>query len=129
MKVLHGPLVLLGQLLQALSLGQRPLQPLNATEGVVLGLVKDLLGLEEAEHLLLSVQSLLGVEQFGQLVDINVRLRTLLGEQLGTLRARGLEGLDPVRRRRRHDGVRVEGGMKKEANVGRESIIILWGPR
>jgi hypothetical protein len=89
--------------LQALGLGQRPLQPLDATEAVVLGLVEDLLGLEQAQKLLLTVKSLLGVKQFGQLVDINVRLRTLLGEQLGTLRARRLEGLDPVRRRRRHD--------------------------
>jgi hypothetical protein len=55
MELLHGPLVLLSQLLQALGLGQRSLKTLNATEGVVLGLVEDLLRLEELHQLVLTL--------------------------------------------------------------------------
>lgn len=60
-QLLHGPLVLLGQLLQALSLGQRPLQPLDTAQGVILRLVKDLLRLEHLDQLVLKLQMLLGV--------------------------------------------------------------------
>lgn len=101
-QLLHGPLVLLSQLLQALGLGQRPLQPLDPAEGVVLGLVKDLLRLENLQHLLLARQHLLRVQQLGQLLDVHIGLRPLLGEQLGTLGARRLQSLDPVWRRGWH---------------------------
>lgn len=101
-QVLHGPLVLLSQLLQALSLGQRPLQPLDTTQGVILGLVEHLLRLEHLDQLVLTLQSLLGVQQLGELLNVDIGLSALLGEQLGTLRASRLQSLDPIWRWRWH---------------------------
>lgn len=46
---LCSPLVLLSQLLKALGLSQRPLEPVHTTEGVVLGLVEHLLGLQQRQ--------------------------------------------------------------------------------
>lgn len=121
-QVLHGPLVLLRQLLQALSFGQRPLQPLDTTQGVVLGLVEHLLRLEHLDQLVLTLQSLLGVQQLGELLDVDIGLSALLGEQLGTLRASRLERLDPIWWWRWHCMCVVveKGGMCRIRRMGEE---------
>lgn len=101
--LLLGPVELLAQLLQAFATGEGALDALGAAGGVVLGLVKDRLGGEDPHQAVLRLEGLLGVQQFGQFVDIDVGLGTLLLEQFGTLGARRLERLHPGGGRRRHD--------------------------
>ena len=97
------------QLLQPFPLGQRPLDPLHAAQRVVLRLVKDLLLLQDLQHLLLPLQNLLGLQQLRQLVHIDSRLGTFLCQQFRALGAGGLQSLDPGGRRTRHDFSRMGG--------------------
>ena len=99
---LWRPIVLNGQLLQSLSLGQRTLDALDTAHGVILRLVKDLLALQNVQDLLLPVDIGLGMQQFGELLYGDIGLGALVLEQFRALRAGGLQSLDPGGRRIRH---------------------------
>lgn len=92
-----GPLVLDLQLLQPLRPRQRRLKSLNSAGKVILGLVEDLLSLENVQYLGLPVEDLLSEKEVGKLLNRNIGLITLLLEEFGSLRARGLEGFHPGR--------------------------------
>lgn len=96
LKLLGGPLVLLGELLQALAAGQGGQDAVLAALVVVLGLVKDLLRGEDLGEIVALLQGLFGEEELGQLVDVGSALCALLGQEIGPLRRRRLESLDPV---------------------------------
>lgn len=95
--LVSGPLVLNLQLPQPLRPRQRSLKSLNPASEVILGLVEDLLGLEDVQYLGLPVQDLLSEKEVGKLLHRNIRLVTLLLEEFRSLRARGLEGFHPGR--------------------------------
>lgn len=90
-----GPVVLDLQLLQPLASCERCFDSCVSSSKVVLGLVKDRIGDEDVQDSLVPLQDFFCEEEFGQLIDIEVGLCSFLGEQLGTLRPGGLEGLDP----------------------------------
>ena len=95
--LVSGPLVLDLQLLQPLRPRQRSLESLNSASEVILGLVEDLLGLEDVQDLGLPIEDLLSEKEVGKLLNRKIGLVTLLLEEFGSLRARGLEGFHPGR--------------------------------
>lgn len=95
--VIPSPVVLDLELSQLLRSGERRLKSVHPSSKVVLLLVKHLFCLEYLENPPLAVESFLLVEEFGQLLDVDVGLRSLSGEQFAALRSAGLEVLDPLR--------------------------------
>ncbi|TKW50409.1 hypothetical protein CTA1_8296 [Colletotrichum tanaceti] len=94
---LVGPVVLLVQLEEPLAPCQGGLDPGLAAAEVVLRLVKDGVLLEDVEYRLAALEGLLREHEGRELIDVEVGLCSLLSEELGALRAGGLEGLDPIR--------------------------------
>lgn len=86
-KIILRPIVLDGQLAQALRLLQGLLDAVDAAVKVVLGLVEDLLGLHDGEDVLLALEHLLGVEEFGQFGHVEGGGGALCGEEVGALGA------------------------------------------
>lgn len=83
------------QLSHTLGPSKRNRELLNTTHEVVLSLIKDRLFLEDGEDLGLAVEVVLAKHEDGQLVDVDVGLGSLHGEELRALRAGGSQLLDP----------------------------------
>ena len=93
--VLHIPLVLNLQLSHALGSSERNWELLDTAHEVVLPLVEDWLLLKNGEDLGLAVEVLLAEHEDGELVDIDVGLGSLHGEELRALWPGWGQLLDP----------------------------------
>lgn len=96
------------QLPQLLSPSQSCLEFVDPTIEIVLGLVEDLLGLQDLQDPLLPLQHLPGEEEVRELVHRYLGLVALRLEQIRTRRRGWLQGLHPVWSRR-HFWLRVWG--------------------
>lgn len=94
-----SPAMLDSELAQSLGACQRGLDAVNSALEVILRLVEDLLGFQNFQDPPLALEGFFGKEKLGKLLDRDVALGTLFGEQFMALRAGGLEGLHPVRSR------------------------------
>ena len=93
--ILHIPLMLNLQLSHTLGSSKCDWELLNTAHEVVLTLIENRLLLEDGENLGLAVEVVLTKHEDGQLVDIDVGLGPLHGEELRALWARGSQLLDP----------------------------------
>jgi hypothetical protein len=100
--VVDGPVVLDLQLSQLLRSGECNWELLHSSHEGILRLVEHLLRLEDGQDLGLLLQSLLAEHKVGQLVNVDVTLRTLHCEELTALRPGGRQLRDPVWRRSNH---------------------------
>ena len=93
--ILHIPLVLNLQLSHALGSAQGDWELLDTAEEVVLSLVEDRLSLKNLEDAGLAVKGVLAEHEDGHLVDIDVGLGSLHGEELRALWPGWDQLLDP----------------------------------
>lgn len=100
--VVDAPVVLNLQLSQLLRSGESNRELLDSAHEGILRLVEHLLRLEDGQDLGLILQSLLAEHEVGQLVNVDVTLRTLRCEELTALRPGGRQLRDPVWRRSNH---------------------------
>lgn len=90
------PVVLLLEDPQALLSCEGALEPVYPAHEVVLGLVEDLLRLEDIEHLVPPVNDILRVQKHLEILHGHTGAVALCLEQLVPLDARRLQLLDPV---------------------------------
>lgn len=95
LEILKVPVVLHLELSQLLRTGKANWELLQSAHGIVATLVKGWLRLEESQNTLLALEVVLAEYEVGELLDANVGLCSLHGEQLAALWARRCELLDP----------------------------------
>ncbi len=95
--ILKIPLVLNLKLSHALGSSEGDWELLDSAHEVVLALVEDRLPFEDGEDLGLALKVVRAKHIVGELVDIDIGLSSLLGEELAALWSRRNELLDPFR--------------------------------